>query len=110
MSEVMNVGVMNVGQSYLPVTSESELHISRISTAYLQEILVRQPGSVASLVFLLLQYVGEELHHVAHPKVQAEHVQAPPLLLPPFTDHNIFLGFQFRLAKRTSQAVLVTTW
>ena len=51
------------------ISQESQLHISRISTAYLQEILVRLPGSVASLVFLLLQYVGEELHHVAHPEV-----------------------------------------
>ena len=93
--------------------------VGRISTAYQQEILVRPPGSVAGLVFLLLQYVGEELHHVAHPEVQAEHVQAPPLLLPPFTDHDMFLGFQFLLEKLTSQADLswsplghhlVTTW
>ena len=77
--------------------------VGRISTAYQQEILVRPPSSVAGLVFLLLQYVGEELHHVAH----RVHVQAPPLLLPFFTDHDMFLGFQFRLEKITSQAALV---
>ena len=55
------------------------------------------------LLLLLLQHVGEELHHVAH----LVHVQASSFLLPPVTHHHMLLGFVFCFAELTAQVFFV---